>query len=115
MKVTDKNLAEPMDGLTKTRGTQKKSQASSTGKSQKPEMVSTAGELTSARVKLSDRAQDMKKIREQVDKTPDVDDAKVAKFKNLIAQGKYKVDSNKVADKMVDEHVYTDLLATKDE
>ncbi len=67
-------------------------------------------ELGSAKVKLSDRAQDMKKIRSHVDAAPEADEAKIAKFKSLIANGQYKVDSKAVADKMVDEHAYNDFF-----
>ncbi len=65
----------------------------------------------SAKVQLSERVQDMKKIREQINKTPDVDEAKVAKYKALIAKGEYKPDAKKVADKMVDEHAYSALFS----
>lgn len=56
-------------------------------------------------VQLSPRAQDIKKIKEAANNAPDVDTAKVEKFKKLIAEGKYKVDAKAVAEKMVDEHL----------
>jgi flagellar biosynthesis anti-sigma factor FlgM len=74
-----------------------------------PDKVSR-DELGSAKVKLSDRAQDMKKIKSAVDAAPEADEAKIAKFKSLIANGQYKVDSKAVADKMVDEHAYNDFF-----
>ncbi len=65
-----------------------------------------------ARVDLSQRAQEMKKIKELAMKEPDVDMDKVAKFQKLIDEGKYKVNTKDVADKMVDEFLlstdYTD-------
>ena len=57
------------------------------------------------KVELSGRAQDIKKIKELATNSPDVDMNKVEKFKKLIAEGKYKVDSKAVADRMVDEHL----------
>lgn len=57
------------------------------------------------KVELSSRVQDIKKIKEIAKNTPDVDTEKVAKFKQMIAEGKYKVDAKAVADKMVDEHL----------
>lgn len=74
-----------------------------------PEKMSR-DELASAKVKLSDRAHDMKKIRSAVDAAPEADEAKIAKFKSLIENGQYKVDSKAVADKMVDEHAYNDFF-----
>lgn len=58
-----------------------------------------------ARVELSPRVQEIKRIKELADAAPDVDMAKVEKFKKLIAEGKYKVDAKAVADRMVDEHM----------
>ncbi len=62
---------------------------------------------SSAKVQLSDRAQEAKKIKELALAAPDVDQAKVEKFRKLIDEGKYAVDSKAVADRMVDEHLMT--------
>ena len=59
----------------------------------------------SSRVELSPRAQEAKRIKELAMSAPDVDEAKVAKFRALIDEGKYKVDAKAIADKMVDEHL----------
>jgi negative regulator of flagellin synthesis FlgM len=53
---------------------------------------------------LSDRAREAKQIKELAMATPDVDEAKVAKFKKLIADGQYKVDSQALAEKMLKEY-----------
>ena len=59
------------------------------------------------RVEVSSQAQDAKKIKELAMAAPDIDMEKVAKFRNLIDSGQYKVDSQAVADRMVDEHLET--------
>lgn len=64
-------------------------------------------ESSSAKIQLSDRAQEAKKIKELAMAAPDVDQAKVEKFRKLIDEGKYIVDSKAVADRMVDEHLAT--------
>lgn len=64
---------------------------------------STLGE--SSRVELSPRAQEAKRIKELAMSAPDVDEAKVAKFRKLIDEGKYNIDAKAIADKMVDEHL----------
>lgn len=112
MKVTDKQNVAGMDAAEKTHSTKNRSKVSGRNSA---ENVSSSGELGSAKVKLSERAQDMKKIRAQVEKTPDVDEAKVAKYKSMLAKGEYKVDSKAVADKMVDEHAYNDFFNTNTE
>ena len=62
---------------------------------------------SSARINLSERAQDMKRITDIAKSIPDVDEAKVAKYQKLIDSGEYKVDAEAVADKMVDEFALT--------
>jgi negative regulator of flagellin synthesis FlgM len=111
MKVTDKNHPAATEG-TRTHGTKNKH---ATSKSSDVSGKSSLEDIGSAKVKLSERAQDIKKIRAAVDSTPDVDEAKVAKFKSLIASGNYKVDSSKVADKMVDEHMKNDIFSGGEE
>jgi len=64
---------------------------------------STLGE--SSRVELSPRAQEAKRIKELAMSDTDVDEAKVAKFRKLIDEGKYNIDAKAIADKMVDEHL----------
>ena len=67
---------------------------------------------SSARVDLSEKAQDAKKATE-IARTGlnDVDESKVAKYQALIDAGKYKVDAAKVADRMVDEHLANEIAA----
>lgn len=61
----------------------------------------------STRVEMSPRGQEAKRIKELAMAGPDVDVAKVEKFRRLIDEGKYKVDAKQVADRMVDEHLDT--------
>ncbi len=68
--------------------------------------IAKAG-VDSARVDVSPRAQEAKKIKELAMAAPDVDEAKVAKFRQLIDDGKYKIDARAIAEKMVDEHLET--------
>ncbi len=55
------------------------------------------------KVSLSDRAQDIVKAREVAMKSPDVRPEKISGLKNLIQSGQYKINSNAIADRMVDE------------
>lgn len=111
MKITEKNYSDQTSELGKTKAAVNK-KTNATASALKPE-GSEANELGSAKVNLSERAQDMKKIRERIATTPDVDEAKVAKYKSMLAKGDYKVDSKAVADRMVDEHLKNDFFATK--
>jgi flagellar biosynthesis anti-sigma factor FlgM len=59
----------------------------------------------SARVNISDRAQDVKRAKELAKQGPEVDEAKVARLQKMIDEGKYKVDAEHIADRLVDEHL----------
>ena len=56
---------------------------------------------------LSPRAQEAKRIKDLAMASPDVNMEKVERLRKLIDEGKYKVDAQAVADKMVDEHLET--------
>jgi negative regulator of flagellin synthesis FlgM len=62
----------------------------------------------SSKVDLSSRAQDIRKAKElATPKAGDIDEAKVARLQKLIDAGKYNVDAEAVADRLVDEHLLT--------
>jgi negative regulator of flagellin synthesis FlgM len=58
----------------------------------------------SARVDVSQRAQDIKKAKELATPSDSIDEAKVARLQALIDSGKYKVDAEAIADRLLDEH-----------
>lgn len=76
----------------------------------KPDALQELGLNSSSRVEVSPRAQEAKRIKEMAMATPDVDEAKVAKFRQLIDEGKYKVDAKSVADRLVEEHLAMENL-----
>lgn len=66
-----------------------------------------SGVTTSAaeKVDLSAKAKDFQRIRKILDQTPDVRQEKITEIKKQIENGTYAVDSEKVAAKMVVEHL----------
>jgi len=62
------------------------------------------------RVELSRKATDFNSIREIVRKTPDIRGEKVALLREKIASGNYNVSGQKIADKMLREHLLEDTL-----
>jgi flagellar biosynthesis anti-sigma factor FlgM len=64
--------------------------------------------LGSARVDLSSRAQDMARAKELATPSDSIDEAKVARLQRMIDEGKYRVDSGAVADRLLDEHLKMD-------
>lgn len=77
----------------------------------KPGTESTRGPRNTggASVEISDNARMMQKAMQAAKGAPDTRTDRVAQLKKSILDGSYKVDSGKVADKLVDEHVGTDF------
>ncbi len=67
-------------------------------------MAKNAAAVGAGNVNVSERAQMMAKAKEIASKTT-VDEAKVARLQKMIDEGKYKVDAQAVADRLVDEHL----------
>lgn len=59
-----------------------------------------------AEVNVSARAKNIQKANE-IARQDSVDEAKIARLQALIDKGEYKVDADKIADKLVDEHLMT--------
>jgi len=57
------------------------------------------------KVSLSAASKDMKLAKEAVASTPDIRSDKVDPIKQKVAQGNYKVNAEKVAEKMIGNHV----------
>lgn len=59
----------------------------------------------SARVELSPQAQQIRKAKELATPSNDIDEAKVARLQALIDSGKYKVDADAIAERLLDEQL----------
>jgi negative regulator of flagellin synthesis FlgM len=81
--------------------------ASATDATANAKTVSDAG----AKVTLSAKAQEIKKVKDAAMKSPDVDQAKVDRIKQALKDGKYDVKADKIADKMVESHAMDEILS----
>jgi negative regulator of flagellin synthesis FlgM len=59
----------------------------------------------SARTEISGRAREMAKAKDVATTAPDVREEKIQELRRRMAEGKYKVDPNALADKIVDDHL----------
>jgi negative regulator of flagellin synthesis FlgM len=59
------------------------------------------------KVSISSRAKETAEATRIAKAAPDVNEEKVAKLKAAVQSGAYKVDAQKIADKLVDEHLGT--------
>lgn len=74
----------------------------------KPEKVERAAAGTE-RVAISERAKELQAAFQAVKQMDDVDHDKVARIKAQIKAGTYKVDAEKIAGKMIEESLLSDL------
>ncbi len=57
----------------------------------------------SDRVNLSDRAKEIAKLKSEINNLPEIRTEKVQEIQKAVANGTYKIDSIKIAQKMIDE------------
>lgn len=72
--------------------------------------VGAAAGLATERVDLSAKAKEIQKIRKMLDGIPEVREEKVQALKNQIAQGSYRIDTDKIAERMVEDSLI-DIIA----
>ena len=61
--------------------------------------------------KLSQSTRDVQYAKKMIKTVPDVRQAKVARLKNQIDSGTYRIDSQKVAEKMIKDSIINELLS----
>lgn len=91
----------------RTETSKKSEQAQSAQKSRAASEIygKTAAGSTSATTEISSKAKEMATARATAAGAPDVREDRIAELKKRIAEGKYEVDSNKVADKLISDHM----------
>lgn len=62
-----------------------------------------------ATANISARAREMARAKEVAGNAPDVREEKIAELKRRIAEGKYNVKPEAIADRMVDDHLRTGI------
>jgi negative regulator of flagellin synthesis FlgM len=91
------NSGTAVSGTTRTGNTKETGKTDATVATVASEKTSSTGES----VKLSSEAQQLQKITDKLGDLPTVNSARVAELKQAIADGSYKVDSNRVASKLL--------------
>jgi flagellar biosynthesis anti-sigma factor FlgM len=106
MKINDKGSVDPklIQGQSVDKTGSKKSQKNV------PPKTAEEKTATGAKVSLSSNAQDIQKAKAVAMGAEDVNMDKVAKIKQAIADGTYKMDDDKIADSMLEHEVTYDLF-----
>lgn len=109
MKITHNKVGQNLNLVDGARTEGAKGSATSSASKPPANTATSANALAdlgySSKVEVSPKAQEAKRIKELAMASPDVDMEKVAKFRQLIDEGKYKIDAKAVADRLVDEHL----------
>lgn len=104
MKVTNSSANQAQATETSSAKRTDKAKAAAKGTSNVTSAApSESGE--DAKTSISSRAKDAASIKAAADGAPDVREAKIAALRQRIAEGKYNVSPEEVADRMVDEHL----------
>lgn len=74
-------------------------------KSEKGAAGATASDASGAKAEISSRGREFASAKAVADGAPDVREEKIAELKRRIAAGKYQVDAEAVANRMVDDHI----------
>lgn len=64
---------------------------------------------SAARTEISGKAKDLAHAKDVASQAPDIREQKIAEIKARIAAGKYEVNSKAIADRMVDEHLTSNI------
>ncbi len=99
MKVSNTNpqLIDSLDAAKTQKPTLNKTEQNAEG-------IAKADLKGSATVDLSDSARQIQKAVELATPGDSIDEAKVSRLQKLIDEGKYGIDAEAIADRMVDEH-----------
>jgi negative regulator of flagellin synthesis FlgM len=109
MKVnpTGTNQVQDNNEVSKSKKASKTSAAQENERSGK---AATSGSSSAVKSDISNKGKEFAKVKAAATGAPDVREQKIAELKKRIAEGKYKIDDNAIADKMVDEHLSTSGL-----
>ncbi len=102
MKITGKDPSVNLEAYVKNIKDKKKIDASS---GQAPKEIPK-----SDKVVLSPRAKEIQEAKKLLDSVPDIQEEKVARIKEQIENGTYKIDAKKIAQKMIKESLLNELL-----
>jgi len=96
-------MANDISGINSSRSQQAgERNISGTKKESSDSTSSSSGSSSADKVSLTDTAARLKALEHQLSNQPEIDSNRVSDVQNAISSGDYKVDPQRVADKMMD-------------
>lgn len=89
--------------------TRQTAQAAAAKKNEKTKEGSAPVATDGATATISARAREMAQAKDVASSTPDIREEKIAELKRRIAAGQYKINPEAIADRMVDDHLKTNI------
>ncbi len=74
------------------------------------EKASRSKNASEDQVILSPKAEEIQKAKQQLQSIPEVDTERIARIKRELAEGTYKIDGKKVAEKMLRDSMLNEIL-----
>jgi negative regulator of flagellin synthesis FlgM len=104
MRVTDSGNSNQVSNadVSRVKVTRAKNENEKSGETSHTARTGGSGAVNA---EISDKGKEFAKAKAAASAAPDVREEKIAALKARIADGKYKVDADAVADRMVDEHL----------
>lgn len=81
--------------------------AQSTKKNEKTGAPVSAGDVSGANPQISSRGKEMSQAKAVASDAPEVREEKIAELRRRISEGRYQVDPEAIADRMLKEHIET--------
>lgn len=94
------NINTSLTGLTGKTGTTKTVKQDDVSESTDKSSVKD-GVVAQDKVQLTEQAQSLSRLQQKIADAPDIDNSRVSAIKAAIERGDYKIDSQKIADKMI--------------
>lgn len=109
MKVTNHKIGPPSQNIDSAKTAKSEGAKGLSGLEDLKSGKKSEGSAPMNNVHVSERAQMFQKAKEIAGRPDTIDEAKVARLQKMIDDGKYNVDAEAIADRMVDEHLKSEF------
>ncbi len=95
-------MANDISGINSSRSQQTNERSVTGAKKESTNSSPSSTSSGSDKVSLTDTAERLKALEHQLSQQPEIDNKRVSNMQDAISNGKYKVDPERIAEKMID-------------